>query len=117
FKFFFIQLNPDSLYRWLFILSAAMLLLGCANESVPQGGKMDVDPPKITKSSPPDKSIHFKSDKIEIIFDEYLKYSTFPQTVISPALDKKPEIKMSGKHLTVKFKSPPKDSTTYTINF
>jgi hypothetical protein len=106
-----------AIYRYLFLLSAAIVQYGCANESIPQGGKQDQEAPKITKSLPADRSIRFRSSKIQITFDEFLKVSGFSQTLISPPVDKKPDIKVSGKTVMVKLKSPLRANTTYTINF
>lgn len=89
----------------------------CANESVPQGGAQDTTPPAVKKSSPPNKTTGFKTDKITITFNEFLKETGFAQTLISPPTEKRPVIHVAGKTLTVKLKSPLRDSTTYTINF
>lgn len=99
------------------MLLIALLLVRCANESTPQGGKKDDKPPKAKKISPENKTLHFHSDKITITFDEYIKPTGFAQTIISPPLEKRPDFKVSGKTLTIKLKSPLRDSTTYTINF
>lgn len=94
-----------------------LALSRCAQESVPQGGKKDTEPPKIKKVSPPNKSTHFASDKIQITFDEFIKGTGFTQTLISPPMEEKPIYKLSNKTLTIKFKSPLRTNTTYTINF
>lgn len=99
------------------ILFTALFLTYCANESVPQGGAPDAKAPEIKKSSPQNKSVFFKGDKIEIIFNEFLKETGFAHTLISPPLEKQPDFRISGKKLTVKIKSSLRDSTTYTINF
>lgn len=102
----------------LVILCFSVLLFnGCANESVPQGGEQDKIPPKSINSSPANKSLKFNSDKIQIIFDEFLKPTGFAKTLISPPLEKKPDFHIEGKKLTVKLKSQLRDSTTYTLNF
>lgn len=103
--------------RWVILVFAAVIQFGCANESVPQGGAQDKEPPKVKKISPADKTIHFNSDKIEIKFDEFLKQGSFAQTLVSPPLEKRPEFKVEGRTLTIKLKSALRDSTTYTINF
>lgn len=67
--------------------------------------------------SPANKSLHFAATKVDITFDEFIKATGFAQTLISPPLEKKPDYKINGKTLTIKFKSKLRDSTTYTINF
>ena len=91
--------------NWVVIVLFALTFSNCANEKAPEGGKKDTIPPKARKISPPNKSLHFSTDKIEITFDEYIKATGFSQTLISPPMEKKPEIKINGKVLVIKFKS------------
>ncbi len=109
--------NTLQLLRLGLLLCIAALLTNCANESVPQGGPQDADAPKTVKISPPQKSLHFRATKIKLTFDEFLREGGFAQTLISPPTEKRPEFHIEGRTLTVKFKSPLRDSTTYTINF
>ena len=99
------------------MLLIAVTFSNCANEKSPEGGKKDTTPPKVKRMSPPNKSLHFTANKIDITFDEFIKATGFVQTLISPPLDKKPDFRIAGKTLTIKFKSHLRDSTTYTINF
>ncbi len=103
--------------RWVVLLLATVVQFGCANESVPQGGAQDKEPPKVKKVTPADKTLHFKGVKIEIKFNEFLKQGGFAQTLVSPPLEKRPDFKVEGRTLTIKLKSQLRDSTTYTINF
>ncbi|MBL0309589.1 MAG: Ig-like domain-containing protein [Bacteroidetes bacterium] len=89
----------------------------CAQESTPQGGKKDESPPEARKIDPPNKSVRFQSNKIEITFNEFIQSSGFAQTLISPPLDRNPDYKVSGKKLKIKLKSLLRANTTYTINF
>lgn len=98
-------------------IAIALTFTFCANIKPPEGGKKDTIPPKPRKISPPNKSLHFSADKIEITFDEFIKPTGFLQTLISPPLDKRPDFKIEGKTLVIKLKSKLRDSTTYTINF
>lgn len=99
------------------IIAFALGLTYCANIKPPEGGKKDTLPPKPKKINPPNKSLHFTADKIEITFDEYIKATGFVQTLISPPMEKKPNFSIQGKTLVIKLKSKLRDSTTYTINF
>lgn len=103
--------------RFAAVIAFGLILCCCANEKAPEGGKKDTKPPKAKKMSPPNKSLHFASNKIEITFNKYIKSTGFSQTLISPPLDKRPDFKISNKTLIIKFKSKLRDSTTYTINF
>ena len=111
------ELKYQSTLRWAILLAATVIQFGCAQESVPQGGAQDKEAPKIKKITPADKSLHFNSDKIVIKFNEFIKATGFAQTLISPPLAKRPDFHAEGKTLTIKLKTPLRDSTTYTINF
>ncbi len=103
--------------RLTLLVITAALLTNCANESVPQGGEVDKTTPKPLKISPADKSVRFSSNKVKITFNEFIKESGFGQTLVSPPLEKKPDFHVDGRTVTIKFKTPLRDSTTYTINF
>ncbi len=111
------KVKLKTILNWVLLLFVIFIQFGCANESVPQGGAQDKEPPKVKKITPPNKSLHFSSDKIEIKFNEFLKASGFSQTLISPPMDKRPDFHIEGRTLTIKFKSQLRPSTTYTINF
>ncbi|MCX6197724.1 MAG: Ig-like domain-containing domain [Bacteroidetes bacterium] len=111
------QFNLQTIFPSAIIILIALIQFGCANESVPTGGKKDEKPPEAKKISPTNKSLHFNSTQIKITFNEFLKETGFTQTLISPPQDKRPEFHVEGRTLTIKLKSPLRDSTTYTINF
>lgn len=101
-----------------FALIAALLLSACANVVAPTGGAKDVTPPKVTEAVPANHSTDFNGKRIELTFDEYVTLNNANQNVIiSPLLKEKPDIKLSGKTVIVKFKEDLQSSTTYTIDF
>ncbi len=103
--------------QFLFII-IAVTIYSCANVVNPTGGPKDLTPPVVLKYTPDTNSIQFKSQEIQIQFDEYIILNdVFNQVVISPPLDGVPTYKIKGKILSVKLNSILKDSTTYTINF
>lgn len=109
--------NYKVILRLLVLLSAGITLSRCAQESTPQGGPKDEKAPEVKRSSPANKSTRFSADKITITFNEFIKPTGFAQTLVSPPMDKRPVYKAEGRTLTIKLKSPLRDSTTYTINF
>ena len=101
-----------------FALAAALLLSACANVVAPTGGAKDVTPPKVTEAVPANQGTGFNGRKIELTFDEYVTLNNANQNVIiSPLLKEKPDIKLSGKTVVVKFKEDLRPNTTYTIDF
>lgn len=95
-----------------------IIFAACARQASPTGGPKDEDPPVPIKSSPINYSTNFTGDKIIIQFDEYIVLKNVTQEMlVSPPLDKQPEVKLRGKNMIIKMLSQRKDSTTYGINF
>ncbi|HML85998.1 MAG TPA: Ig-like domain-containing protein, partial [Bacteroidales bacterium] len=83
-----------------FTIAVYLILNACANPVMPTGGPKDTTPPKILKSNPRDRSTNFKSNKIEIEFNEYVKLNTGNNKIlVSPPMKEAPEYKLSGKKL------------------
>ena len=90
----------------------------CAKISAPVGGKRDVTPPVLKKSLPPNYTVNFKGEKIEIEFDEYIQLKNINQKlIVSPPLQNRPTIRIKGKGLVIDIKEKLQDSTTYSFNF
>lgn len=95
----------------------ALAYYSCANQVAPTGGPQDREPPKVLGSNPLNKSTNFKSDKVRILFDEYVNIENAQQqVVISPPMDPFPDFKIKGKELLITFKDTLRTNTTYTIN-
>ena len=100
------------------LILAAFLLTRCANVVAPTGGAKDITPPKVVEANPANHSIGFNGNKIELTFDEFVALNNASQQVlVSPPLATKPDIKLSGKTVAVKFKEDLRPNTTYTIYF
>ncbi len=90
----------------------------CATVSMPTGGPQDTTPPKVMFSIPENNSTNFKSKKIEINFDEYVTLDNASQNIlVSPPLKNKPDAKLVGKSLIIKFKDELKPDATYNVSF
>ena len=89
----------------------------CASVSMPTGGPKDTTPPKVTTSLPDDNNTNFDGKKIEINFDEYVTLDNISQNIlISPPINSKPNVKLVGKTLVIKFKDELEPNTTYNIS-
>ncbi len=100
------------------IIVAGIIISSCANIGAPTGGPKDIDPPKVTKSVPPNKSLNYKAKTARIYFNEFIKLKNVSsQLIVSPPLDDLPELKIKGKSIVVEFQEDLKDSTTYTVYF
>ncbi len=95
-----------------------LFIAACAQQGSLTGGAKDEKPPEIVVSVPPNFTTHFKSDRVEITFNEYIALKEITkQLVVSPPMTKKPEIKAKGKSLEIIFKDSLQPDRTYAINF
>lgn len=102
----------------ILLFLALFLLTQCANVVAPTGGAKDTMPPKVTEAVPANHSTGFDGKKIELTFDEYVTLNNANQSVLfSPLLKTKPDIKLNGKTVVIKFKEELQPNTTYTIDF
>lgn len=101
------------------ILSFAVLLLtACASIGTPDGGPYDEEPPVLLKASPVLNATNVSTAKIELNFDENVKLvNAFEKVVVSPPQVQMPEIKYSGKRVTVELFDSLRPNTTYSIDF
>ena len=103
---------------WLLTVAIGLLLVACASIGSPEGGPRDYTPPQVTKTSPEPGSVNFKGNKVEITFDEIVNLKDQQKKVIvSPAPRTAPLIRAVGKKLTVEFRDPLEENTTYVIDF
>ena len=103
------------------VIIIILLTSNCARKGRPSGGLKDSIAPVMVTANPPYKSIHFKSKKIKISFDEYITLKNInQQLIISPPLKFLPLITPQGspsKDITIKLTDTLKKNTTYTFNF
>ena len=105
------------------LISATAILIGiflqnCASVGRPSGGPKDEAAPKIIKSTPVNRSVNFTENRIVVEFDEYIKLDKIHEKfVVSPPMEKEPEVTVKGKKLLIKSEEAFKDSTTYTLKF
>lgn len=104
---------------FLLTLWALLVLGGCANQGQgPDGGPYDEHPPRIVGLTPPEKMVGSKRTKFTLIFDELIKVDN-PQEkiIVSPPQMESPEIKVSGRRITVELMDSVRPGTTYTVDF
>ena len=106
---------------FLFLLLTVSALVQCARRGTPTGGDKDITPPKLIKAEPKNMSINFKTNKIRLYFDEYVKLKDIEkQLIVSPPLKYTPIITPQGsanKYVEIILKDTLKENTTYTFNF
>ena len=107
--------------KFKFSFFILILTLSCANRGTPTGGEIDTEPPIVLRSDPENFSTNFNAEKIEIIFNEYIKLNnTQRELIISPPIDPLPLIMPMGsanKILTISEYDSLKENTTYSFHF
>jgi uncharacterized protein (DUF2141 family) len=105
----------------LFLVFMALALHQCAKRGSPSGGPKDTEPPVLIKAEPENLSINFKTTKIRLYFDEYIKLQDVQnQLIVSPPFQYPPDISPQGgasKYVEVVIKDTLRENTTYTLNF
>lgn len=100
------------------VIIVLILTIRCAIQVPPSGGAVDVTPPSVKESTPPNYSTKFKENRIKIQFNEYIVLTEMSnQVTISPIPEHEPDINIRGKSIQIDFFEKLKDSITYTINF
>lgn len=101
------------------IAAGLLALAACANPgSGPDGGPYDETPPRLVSTSPALGQRNTKAKKVTLLFNELVKLENASEKVIvSPPQIEMPEIKTSGRRITVTLADSLKENTTYTIDF
>lgn len=104
-----------------FVLMILFSIVQCARRGTPSGGAKDETPPVLIKAIPENMSVNFKSKKIRLYFDEFIKLKDVQnQLIISPPLEIPPQITPQGsprKYVEITLKEELRENTTYTFNF
>jgi uncharacterized protein (DUF2141 family) len=107
-------------FRNLAVLVVILLLSACAQVVSPGGGLKDSKPPRVLRYLPDSASTNIKPKSIIIVFDEYFNLKDITnQLIISPPLNKTPDIKVKEKTLLITFSKEDtlKANTTYVFSF
>ena len=89
--------------RLLPLFLTLLLALSCANPgSGPDGGPYDETPPRIVAMSPAIGQTDCRAKRVTIAFNEFIKVEQASEKIIiSPPQIEVPEIKVSGKKISV----------------
>ena len=93
-----------------------ILLHSCATIVPPSGGEKDTSPPNILNTTPLNRSINFKEDKIQINFNEYIQVDK-SNIIFFPPINPAPSIKVKGRSIILNLETDLIDNTTYIVNF
>ena len=109
-------------YHSTFFTLLVVVLSSCAKMGQPDGGWYDETPPRVLGASPTERATDVNSKKVNIYFNEFIKLENASEkVVVSPPQIEAPEIKATGKRITVSYKTsysltPPIPSTSLTLS-
>ena len=110
--------KASSIFIFLIVL---LVFESCAKKGTPEGGPVDIEPPRFVRASPENFSTNFDAEEIRIFFDEYIMLEEAQrQIIISPPMDPRPEITPLGtasRSIRIGINDTLQPNTTYTINF
>lgn len=100
------------------VIFGFILISACAKISSPSGGPKDVLPPVVVKSEPASGAKNFSGKRFVVTFNEYIELRNVNEKfMVSPPMQRRPEISVRGKNLVVEYDDKLRDSTTYTFYF
>jgi len=100
------------------VLYVFFFLGSCARQTSPTGGPKDTIPPKLISSIPVKEQKNYKSQQLELSFDEWIVLNNpKDKIIIVPDVNKKYEVSAKKTKVILTFDEPLKDTTTYSINF
>lgn len=107
------------IFSYILTLVLLCAFASCANPgSGPDGGPYDETPPRIVSMTPALGGQDVRAKKVTIFFDELITVEDAQEKVIvSPPQRETPEIKTSGRHISVELLDSLIPNTTYTIDF
>ena len=106
------------IYDNILLAVSLLVFVACASMGTPDGGPYDEEPPVLMEAKPAIGATNVKTGKITLDFDENIKLvNAFENVVVSPPQMQMPEIKSSGKRVTVELMDTLIPNTTYSIDF
>ncbi|MDE6159168.1 MAG: Ig-like domain-containing protein [Bacteroidaceae bacterium] len=110
--------TPTPYYTKGLAIAVVVALASCASIGSPDGGRYDVEPPRVVASHPLNGSVNQRSKKVDIRFNEFIKLENASEkVVISPPQREVPNVRADGKSVKITLYDSLRANTTYTIDF
>jgi hypothetical protein len=105
-----------NIFLFSIIFISVIMLLGCANQQLPEGGPVDMTAPAIISIYPDSNKLNFNDNKLKFEFDRYVDERTFEESIfISPYVGTL-EFDWSGTEVEITFSEKLRRNTTYVVN-
>ena len=110
------------LIHFLYTLSLALpiwLLNGsCGQPIPPTGGPRDTIPPVFVSANPRDSALNVKTNKLTLLFNEYISVDRpYENVIVTPVPKSQPQVEGRLKEVQIKLRDTLEPNTTYTIDF
>jgi hypothetical protein len=93
-----------------------IMLSGCANQQLPEGGPVDLTAPVIISIYPDSNKLNYDDNKLRLEFDRYVEERTLEESIfISPYVGTL-EFNWSGTEVEITFSEKLRRNTTYVVN-
>ena len=102
-------------FNYFLILIITLVTIGCAEVGTISGGLKDEIAPKIIKSSIQNGTTNFKSQSIELTFDEFVQLVKPTETIFLVPQHAKLETQLTKKTLEISLSNALESNTTYTL--
>lgn len=104
--------------KFKLILGCSLLLWGCAQIRMVEGGAKDTAPPVLLSSDTPDSLLNWKGQGFELTWDEYVAIEDVTnQITFSPPLQFPLNVVAKGKKVIVSWSDTLRSETTYQVDF
>lgn len=102
----------------IFAIILLLTIYSCARISSPKGGPEDEIPPILISSVPDSAEINYEGNTVSLEFNEWIKGNSLESNlIITPSIEGGFKTKVNKRSISLTFKEPFEDSTTYTFNF
>lgn len=100
---------------WKYFVIAGILLSSCAQVGSVSGGPKDEVAPVPKSIEPPNETVRFQGNQIELEFDDFVKLNNPNQTISVIPPDFKVNASVVGKSVLLEWEEALKPNTTYSI--
>ncbi len=102
--------------RFSLFLAIVLVLTSCAIPVMPTGGPQDKEPPVIVDAEPAAESVNVSTDRVRIVFSEFVDQASFAQSIsVTPAFDRPLQYKWRKNRVDITFPEPLRENTTYIL--
>ena len=102
--------------RYSLFLAIVLVLTSCAIPVMPTGGPQDKEPPVIIDAEPAAESVNVSTDRVRIVFSEFVDQASFAQAIsVTPAFDRPLQYQWRKNRVDITFPEPLRDNTTYIL--